>query len=180
MPRTPIARRNLFSPPPTPPKVFLSLGSNIGDRRTLIRKALKVLSGAGIRVLRVSSLYRTEPVDLRNQPWFINCVAKVETDLSPRGLLRLLKSTERTLGRRRGAPKGPRPIDIDILLYENVVVRSRALTIPHARVKERKFVLVPLREIAPRLLHPATRQTVAAMLRETADVSKVVKLKKKI
>jgi 2-amino-4-hydroxy-6-hydroxymethyldihydropteridine diphosphokinase len=159
--------------------VFLSLGSNLGDRRTLIRNGLKMLSGAGVKVLRVSSLYRTEPVDLRSQPWFINCAAEVETKLSPRGLLRLLKSTERALGRRRGTPKGPRPIDIDILLYENVVVRSPALTIPHARMKERRFVLVPLREIAPRVLHPATRKTVSAMLRETADVSKVVKLKKK-
>ena len=180
MPSPPIARRGSSGPSSAPKRVFLSLGSNLGDRRTLIRKALQALSGAGVNVLRVSSLYRTEPVDLRNQPWFINCVAKVETELSPRGLLRLLKSMERALGRRRGTPKGPRRIDIDILLYENVVVRSRALTIPHARMKERKFVLVPLREIAPILLHPAARKTVSTMLRETADVSKVVKLKKKL
>lgn len=159
--------------------MFLSLGSNLGDRPTLIRNGLKMLSGAGVKVLRVSSLYRTEPVDLRRQPWFINCVAKVETKLSPRELLRLLKSTERKLGRSRGTPKGPRPIDIDILLYENELVSSRALIIPHARMTERRFVLIPLREIAPRVIHPVTRKTISAMLRETADVSKVVKLEKK-
>lgn len=179
MPVIPGTRRTTHQSSVGTKRVYLSLGSNLGDSRTLIRNGLKMLSGAGVKVLRVSSLYRTEPVDLPSQPWFINCAAEVETRLSPRGLLRLLKSTERALGRRRGTPKGPRPIDIDILLYENVVVSSRALTIPHARMKERRFVLVPLREIAPRVLHPATRKTIFAMLRETADVSKVVKLKKK-
>lgn len=180
MPCTPAAHQSSRSPSPATRRVFLSLGSNLGDRRTLIRKSLKMLSGEGVKFLRVSSLYRTEPVDLRNQPWFINCVVKVETKLSPKRLLRLLKSVERALGRRRRTPKGPRPIDIDILLYENEVVSSRALTIPHARMKDRRFVLVPLEEIAPRLRHPITRKTISAMLRETADVSKVVKLKKKL
>ena len=177
MPRTPPARP-IHAPHSSPKRVFLSLGSNLGDRRALIRSGLKMLAGAGVKVLQVSSLYRTEPVDLRSQPWFINCAAEVETKLSPRELLRVLKSTERALGRRRSTPKGPRPIDIDILLYENVVVRSPALAIPHARMRDRRFVLVPLREIAPRLLHPATGQTVSAMVRETADASKVVRLKK--
>ena len=179
MRRTPVACQRSRTQQPATKRVFLSIGSNLGNRRSLIQKALNMLSAAGVKVLRVSSLYRTEPVDLRRQPWFINCVAKVETKLSPRRLLWLLKFTERALGRRRGTPKGPRPIDIDILLYENEVVRSRALTIPHARMTERRFVLVPLREIAPRVMHPVTRKTISAMLQETADVSKVIKLKKK-
>ena len=180
MPRTPTARQNSRNTLPATKRVFLSLGSNLGDRLSQIRNGLMLLSDAGVKVLRVSSLYRTEPVDLRSQPWFINCVAKVETKLSPRKLLRLLKSTERALGRRQETPKGPRPIDIDILLYENVVGSSRALTIPHARMTERRFVLVPLREIAPGLMHPAERKTISALLRETADVSKVVKLGKEL
>ena len=132
-----------------------------------------------MKILLVSSLYKTEPVEFRSQPWFINCAAEAETKLSPRRLLRLLKSTERALGRRPGTPKGPRAIDIDILLYENIVVLSPALTIPHARLKERRFVLVPLCEIAPGAVHPVGGETVKELLRETHDESKVIKLRKK-
>lgn len=157
--------------------VYLSLGSNVGDRVVQIRRALEMLSRGGLEIRRVSSFYKTEPVDFRPQPWFVNCVAEVGTDLLPMRLLKALQSVERALGRRPGPSKGPRPIDIDILLYENVVVRSSALTIPHERMGERRFVLIPLRELAARTRHPVTQRTIEEMLHDTPDASRVVRLK---
>lgn len=168
--------------------VYLSLGSNVGDRLSHIRTAIDRLATAGLEIRRVSSFYRTEPVDFRPQPWFVNCVAEVGTELMPLQLLKALQSVERSLGRRpgslrsrgfgrRGVAKGPRPIDIDILLYENVVVRSSVLTIPHERMSGRRFVLIPLRELAARARHPVTQRTVLEMLHETTDSSQVVRLK---
>jgi 2-amino-4-hydroxy-6-hydroxymethyldihydropteridine diphosphokinase len=158
-------------------RVFLSLGSNVGDRVANIRKALELLSAARLEIRRLSSYYKTEPVDFRAQRWFVNCVAEVTTELMPLQLLKVLQSVERSLGRRSGVPKGPRPIDIDILLYENVVVRSSVLTIPHERLGERRFVLIPLRELAAQLRHPVSRRTVLEMLHDTTDSSQVVRLK---
>jgi len=163
----------------TKKRAYLSLGSNLGDRIQNIRRALEKLSEAGVEIRRVSSLYKTEPVDFRSQPWFVNCVAEARTRLAPLELLKALKTVERRLGRRPSrTPKGPRRIDIDILLYENVVARSPALTIPHPRLAERRFVLVPLAELRPRLRHPVTRRTVRQMLNQTADTSEVVKLER--
>lgn len=161
-------------------RAYLSLGSNLGDRIQNIRKALELLARAGVEILRISSFYKTEPVDFRPQPWFVNCAAEVATELMPLQLLRATQSVERALGRRGGTCKGPRPIDIDILLYENVIVRSSALTIPHARMSERRFVLVPLRELAPGARHPLTQRTVLEMLRETQDVGQVVRMKSEL
>lgn len=161
-------------------RVLLSLGSNLGDRMANIRTALERLAEAGIEVLRVSSFYKTEPVDFGSQPWFVNCVAEVATQLMPLQLLKTLKGVERAGGRRPGVSKGPRPIDIDILLYENVVVRSAVLTIPHERLGERRFVLIPLRELVPNARHPVTRRTVLEMLHETQDLSQVVRLKSEL
>ena len=157
-------------------RVFLSLGSNLGDRSGNIERAIDALGAAGIEVRRVSSFYRTEPVEFRQQPWFVNCVAEVETELLPLQLLKATQKVERDLGRRRSINKGPRKIDIDILLYENVVVRSAALTLPHERMAERRFVLVPLRELDAGLRHPVTERTVAEMLSETADSSQVIRI----
>ena len=165
---TPVSRQ--------PKRVFLSLGSNVGDRVACIRKALERLPGVGVEIKRVSSLYRTEPVDFRPQAWFVNCVAQAETDLMPMQLLKAVKLVERALGRRQTVAKRPRPIDIDILLYESVVVRSAALNIPHERMTERRFVLLPLRELAANLRHPVTKRTVYEMLQETRDTSQVVRL----
>jgi 2-amino-4-hydroxy-6-hydroxymethyldihydropteridine diphosphokinase len=156
---------------------FLSLGSNLGDRVGVIRSALEKLPHHGIEVLRVSSFYRSEPVEFEAQPWFVNCVAEVGTDLMPLQLLRKLQSVERGLGRRRGVRKGPRRIDIDILLYENVVVHMPALTIPHAGLADRKFALVPLRELAPNLRHPVSQRTVLEMFESTKDAGHLFRLK---
>ena len=157
-------------------RVFLSLGSNLGDRSGNIAKALDELASAGVNVRRVSSFYRTEPVEFRQQPWFVNCVAEVSTDLLPLQLLKVIQKVEIRLGRRRFIDKGPRTIDIDILLYENAVVHSATLNIPHVSMARRRFVLVPLHELEAGLRHPVTEKTVAEMLSETADTSQVVRI----
>ncbi len=158
-------------------RVYLSLGSNVGDRIERLQNALQALAEDGIQVRRVSSFYKTEPVDFQPQAWFANCVAETETDLMPMQLLRACQRVERALGRRRGVAKGPRPIDIDILLYENIVVRSHELNIPHPRMEERRFVLIPLGELAPSLHHPVSQRTVQEMLHETQDMSQVTRMR---
>jgi 2-amino-4-hydroxy-6-hydroxymethyldihydropteridine diphosphokinase len=157
--------------------VYLSLGSNLGDRIANVRKALQMLSAARVEIRRASCFYRTEPLDFSPQAWFVNCVAEAGTDLMPLQLLRACQSVERALGRRPGISKGPRPIDIDILLYQSSVVRSAALEIPHPRMASRRFVLIPLREIAPYLRHPVSQQTIPQMLSTLADAGQVIRLK---
>lgn len=158
-------------------QVYLGMGSNRGDRLANLRRAMEELGRAGVKVQRVSSFYRTEPVDFGPQAWFINCAVEATTALMPMQLLKAVKSVERALGRRPGVNKGPRPIDIDILLYENVVVRTAALTIPHERMNERRFVLIPLRELAPAVRHPLSRRTVAELLEDAPDRSQVVRIR---
>jgi 2-amino-4-hydroxy-6-hydroxymethyldihydropteridine diphosphokinase len=153
--------------------IYLSLGSNIGARAGNIARALAELPEHGVRVVGRSSLYETEPVEFLAQGWFLNCVVEVETDLAPVELMRALLDIERAMGRERVAPKGPRIIDVDILLYGSRVVREADLEIPHPRMAERRFVLVPFAEIAPRGVHPVLKKTVAEMLAETADRSEV-------
>jgi 2-amino-4-hydroxy-6-hydroxymethyldihydropteridine diphosphokinase len=162
--------------PPPGKRVFLSLGSNLGDRMVNIRQALEQLPGVGVEIKRVSSFYKTEPVGFQPQAWFLNCVAEAETRRMPLQLLHAVKRVERALGRRPGVANGPRPIDIDILLYGSVVVRAAELSIPHPRMAERRFVLLPLRELAANLRHPITRRTISEMLQEAADRSQVVRL----
>jgi 2-amino-4-hydroxy-6-hydroxymethyldihydropteridine diphosphokinase len=140
-------------------RVYLSLGSNIGDREANLLAAI-----ARLDPLRVSPIYETEPVDVTDQPWFLNVVIELETGLFPRQFLAQTQRIERELGRVRAAPKGPRTIDIDILLFGDVVMRTTELTIPHPRMAERRFVLQPLADMAPELRHPVTHQTVRAML----------------
>ena len=145
-------------------QAFLSLGSNLGDREAHLLEALDRLEAAGIHILRRSSIYETEPQDLPHQPWFLNIVVEVETELFPRLLLARAQAIELGMGRRREVSKGPRPIDIDILLFGSFIIGTRELQVPHPRMSERRFVLEPLAELAPDLLHPVTGKTVREML----------------
>ncbi|MBK9168114.1 MAG: 2-amino-4-hydroxy-6-hydroxymethyldihydropteridine diphosphokinase [Bryobacterales bacterium] len=144
--------------------VYLGLGSNVGDRHGWLEEALRRLDAPGLRITRVSSVYETEPVDYREQAWFLNAVAEAQTALFPRMLLRRVLEVERAMGRRRLVPKGPRTIDIDILLYGRAVIEAGDLTVPHPRMHERRFVLEPLLELMPDGVHPALRQPLAVLL----------------
>ncbi|HUE24687.1 MAG TPA: 2-amino-4-hydroxy-6-hydroxymethyldihydropteridine diphosphokinase [Bryobacteraceae bacterium] len=146
--------------------VYLGLGSNLGDREAMLQAALRALESPRLHVRRVSPIYETEPMDVPGQHWFLNLVAEAETDLFPLQLLQRTSKIETQLGRRRLAPKGPRNIDIDILLYGNAVVTTAALELPHPRFRGRRFVLAPLADLAPELRDPVTRKTVRALLEE--------------
>jgi 2-amino-4-hydroxy-6-hydroxymethyldihydropteridine diphosphokinase len=137
--------------------VFLGLGSNLGDRIGNIREALGLLDNSGkVKVLSLSSLYETEPVGVTNQPEYVNCVAQVETILDPHSLLNILKAVEAGMGRKPNMHLGPRVIDLDILLYDEIDLESLELVIPHSRLKSRRFVLEPLLEISPQVSDPIT------------------------
>jgi 2-amino-4-hydroxy-6-hydroxymethyldihydropteridine diphosphokinase len=153
--------------------IYLSLGSNLGDRAANIARAIEALKAAGVRVVRKSSLYATEPVDFEPQGWFLNCAVKAETDLMPRQLLRALREIERQLGTKKLVRRGPRAIDMDILFFGLSVVRTPELEIPHPRMAERRFVLVPLAELAPSLRHPILGMNVTELLAATRDQSSV-------
>ena len=143
--------------------VFIGLGSNVGDRESNLRKAMELLKEK-MKLVKVSSMYETEPMYLKDQPWFVNCVAKLETDMTPKELLVYLGNIERRLGRQRSVRYGPRSIDLDILFYGNEIVEESDLKIPHPRLHERRFVLVPLVEIEPDRIHPVYRRSASTLL----------------
>jgi 2-amino-4-hydroxy-6-hydroxymethyldihydropteridine diphosphokinase len=142
--------------------VYLSLGSNIGERTENLRKAIDRLRALG-EVQAVSSFYETEPVDMVAQPWFLNCTVLLSTQLMPKQLLARTRQIELDMGRRRTTAKGPRSIDIDILLFGRSVIDSADLVVPHPALHRRRFVLEPLAEIAPDVRHPVFKATVREM-----------------
>jgi len=153
---------------------YLGLGSNLGDRKQNLAQVLELVSQQAA-VEQLSSVYETEPVGYKQQPLFLNAVCRISTELSPERLLGLAKEIEAKLGRIPSFPNAPRLIDIDILFYGDEVVSSRELTVPHPRLAERAFVLVPLAEIAPGLVHPKSGKTIRELLDNLGTVAGVCK-----
>jgi len=154
--------------------VYFGLGSNLGDRQYNLDRALDFLPQR-LRVEKVSSVYDTEPLGNTNQPRFLNRVCQVSTGLEPLALLTLIKGIESKMGRLPHTSNLPRPIDIDILFYGDQVIENPKLVIPHPRLTERAFVLIPLAEIAPDLVHPVTGKTINELMKSAIDVQSVFK-----
>jgi 2-amino-4-hydroxy-6-hydroxymethyldihydropteridine diphosphokinase len=157
---------------------YISLGSNLGRKKANIRRAVKLLGKKkDVKILKVSSLYETEPVGYVKQDWFVNAVLKAETNLSPRQLLTILKDIEKKLKRKKRLIRwGPRTIDLDILLYDNLRLKTKDLVIPHPEMHKRAFVLIPLMELEPNLVHPTKRKSILellANLRVKKEVKKI-------
>lgn len=159
-------------------KYFLSLGSNLGRRSQNLARACLFLEEAGVKILKASSIYKTQPVGFKKQPWFYNQVIQVETSLDPFKLLSLAKEIEGRLKRKKTIRYGPRPIDLDLLLAEKSIINTRKLKIPHPRMHQRRFVLEPLNEIAPEALHPVKKKRIRTLLKELIDDSVVLRLDK--
>jgi 2-amino-4-hydroxy-6-hydroxymethyldihydropteridine diphosphokinase len=156
---------------------YICLGSNLGNRAAHIKEALKALEEKGIVIEKVSSLYSTEPVEVQQQPRFLNLAAEITTSLSAEELLDLCQKVERKLGRSTKGNKAPRTIDIDIIFYGDKVVQKANLQIPHPRMHMRRFMLAPLCEIAPAFIHPVYKKTISQLIDDVEDYSRVIKLK---
>ena len=158
--------------------VYISIGSNIGDSIGNCMRGIKgVEEIAGDKIVSVSSFYKSEPIGYSEQNWFVNCVIKIETDLTPYSLLNALQGLEKKIGRKGGIRYGPRIIDFDILLFNNLIINEKELIIPHPRMHERRFVLKPLTEIDGSIIHPTIKKSVRNLLFELGSDQKVVHLK---
>jgi len=155
-------------------RYFISLGSNLGNRRKYLVRAVSLLKKSRVKIIKASSLYETYPVGFIAQPWFMNRVLEIETDMQPESFLLLVKSIEKSMGRKKAIQNGPRCIDIDILLAENRVVQTEKLQIPHPELANRNFVLVPLNEISPNTVHPVINKKIEELCRLCQDTSAVL------
>ena len=155
-------------------EAYIAFGSNIGDRDANVNKALDILRQK-TKIIKTSSLYETKPMYLENQGWFLNGVAIIETAFKPEELLGVLKRIEKQMGRKEVGRNGPRIIDLDILFYKNQIINEDNLRIPHPKIQERAFVLVPLAEIEPNLMHPIYKKTIAQLLSELKYNKKEIK-----
>ena len=156
--------------------VYLSLGSNMGDRLSNIQQAVNLLSlDAGIEIIKTSSFYETEPWGVKNQNWFVNAVIKISTVLKPIELLRVINHTEERLGRcrERETRWGERALDIDILFYDDIIFESEILTIPHINLHNRAFVLVPMLEIAENYIHPVFEKTIMELYEDLKNPEEI-------
>lgn len=154
--------------------VFLGLGSNVGDRENQLKEAIRLLyEQSGIKVVKVSSFYETEPVGYVDQPDFLNLCVEIQTELSPKAVLERGLAIEQQLHRVRKERWGPRTLDIDILLYGDQIIEEQDLTIPHPRMTERAFVLIPLQEIAPNKVEPRTQTKIKDITVPNETVKKV-------
>lgn len=155
-------------------EAYISFGTNLGDRKKNIEEALSLLQkNPGVKIEKTSSLYLTEPIGYVGQDYFLNGVIMIKTNLSPRELLSLCQQIENHMGRKRTIPWGPRIIDLDILLYNNKIIEEDDLIIPHPYMHKRRFILTPLSEIAPQLIHPVLGKSIYTMLKELKDSKKV-------
>ena len=158
---------------------FLSLGSNLGNKARNLARAGRLLREGGVEVLAASSIYLTEPVDNTDQPWFVNQVLEVRSALDPPALLRLAKSVEKKVKRIPRTDKGPRTIDIDILFAGDTVLDTPELVIPHPRLAQRNFILVPLCEIAPEIRHPVLGKTIRELALSSSDPARIIAQKRR-
>jgi len=157
-------------------EVYLSFGSNVGDREANIETALKFLDDADVKLIKFSSLYETEPLGNPNQPGFLNCAGIFDTSISATELITEILNIEKTMGRQRTEKWQPRIIDIDILFFGNEIVNENGLSIPHPEMQKRKFVLTPLAEIAPGFVHPVLKKSILTLLSECKDELKVAQI----
>ena len=154
--------------------VYIGIGSNLGNEEDNIKKSIGLI-GRKLKVLKISSLYETEPVGYEKQNWFLNCIIEASTTLTPQGLLGFLQSIEKVFGRIATIKNGPRIIDLDILFYGNRVINQKNLIVPHPRLHQRLFVLKPLNEISPDFIHPILKKSIKELYSEI-DKSKIVRL----
>lgn len=160
-------------------KVYLGLGSNVGNKFGNLKKAIQCLKRI-LRIRKISPIYETEPVGYRHQSWFLNCAVEAETDKKPLPLLNCVKLIEKKLKRKKTFKFGPRTIDIDILFYGDKIIKSKNLNVPHPRMHERLFVLQPLGKIAPKFLHPRFKKTIKELKKEVKVKTHVKLYPKKI